>query len=319
MGDFFKGLQVMYTTGVAGKKFYIGDETSNGYLYGLVNIAAFLAQAMKETIKYNACDENSWDLVNGKYPVSNACGQLGQSYQDYTCSAAEAHMECELDSTMALEATTNAKWYGAPAPLYCGPKTTYPTTGYWDYNVICDKPYSNPPSYCTDYEGQKAGGFVDTATANSAGRTDVENCCWWGRGSIQLTGRCNYGKLNYFLGKKASDDGRTAPFPDVNFCKRPDLICSKDSPYPELKWVTGFFYWMESVQSYDVGGWNYLTELKKFVDDGMTGTSFIDSVSGIVNRGCHNPPCQTGALDGGPERATNFNKALEAFGIAPSP
>ena len=71
---------MMAAEGVAGKKFYIGDDdVENGHVYGLVNIAAFLAQSMKETIQYDACDENSWDLVGGKYPLSNACGQLGQS------------------------------------------------------------------------------------------------------------------------------------------------------------------------------------------------------------------------------------------------
>ena len=79
--DFIAALRIMYLDGIAGKHFYLGED----YLYGLVNIAAFLAQSMKETIKYNACDENSWDLVNGGYPLSNACGQLSQSYQDYTC------------------------------------------------------------------------------------------------------------------------------------------------------------------------------------------------------------------------------------------
>ena len=78
--DFRDSLQVMATDGVANKKFYIGDDdVENGHVYGLVNIAAFLAQSMKETIQYDACDENSWDLVGGKYPLSNACGQLGQS------------------------------------------------------------------------------------------------------------------------------------------------------------------------------------------------------------------------------------------------
>ena len=78
--DFRESLQVMATEGVANKKFYIGDDdVENGHVYGLVNIAAFLAQSMKETIQYDACDENSWDLVGGKYPLSNACGQLGQS------------------------------------------------------------------------------------------------------------------------------------------------------------------------------------------------------------------------------------------------
>jgi len=44
--------------GIANKYFYLGEQQSRGYEYGLVNIAAFLAQCMKETIKYDACDEN---------------------------------------------------------------------------------------------------------------------------------------------------------------------------------------------------------------------------------------------------------------------
>ena len=98
-------------------------------------------------------------------------------------------------------------------------------------------------------------------------------------------------------------------------------------------------YWMESVQQYDVDGWNYMDELHKFVDGGFAGSAFIDAVSGIVNRGCHNPvrnllclyrysaihishkiqsnqqPCGTGNVDGGPERAMNFNKALGVLNV----
>jgi hypothetical protein len=80
---------------------------------------------MKETIQYDACDgkkysilpvpfklsllltlknpvaiENSWDLVDGKYPLSNACGQLGQKYDEYHCSEEEKHMECPVDPNM---------------------------------------------------------------------------------------------------------------------------------------------------------------------------------------------------------------------------
>ena len=71
------------------------------------------------------------------------------------------------------------------------------------------------------------------------------------------------------------------------------MICASPE-HKELKWIAGEFYWMESVQSYNVDGWDYTTELLKFVQGGMTGTSFIDGISGIVNRGCHNPvssPC----------------------------
>ena len=101
--------------------------------------------------------------------------------------------------------------------------------------------------------------------------------------------------------------------------KDPEVICAS-SEYKELKWiagtsfffgtilykipdetiselttvhcvslVTGVFYWIESVQTYNEGGWDYINELQKFVTGGMTGTAFIDGVSGIVNRGCHNP------------------------------
>ena len=48
----------------------------------------------------------------------------------------------------------------------------------------------------------------------------------------------------------------------------------------------------------------------------MVGSSFIDAVSGIVNRGCHNPPCGTGELDGGPERAQNFNDIVQEMKFA---
>ena len=82
------------------------------------------------------------------------------------------------------------------------------------------------------YEGQKAGGWVECEGAGCANaeapvfgqpaRTDVEGCCWWGRGVIQTTGVCNFGKLNYFAGARAAREGRESLFPNVDFCKRPD-------------------------------------------------------------------------------------------------
>ena len=73
----------MYLEGINDMSFYLGEDVpgDDGTKIGLVNIAAFLAQSMKETIKYDACDENNWDIIEGKYPLSNACGQLEQSYQ----------------------------------------------------------------------------------------------------------------------------------------------------------------------------------------------------------------------------------------------
>ncbi|CAK8993802.1 Chitin-binding type-4 domain-containing protein [Durusdinium trenchii] len=312
--DLVAAVRVMHGQGAGGFKLDLGfdDEGPDAAMYGLVNIAAFLAQSMKETIKYDACSENSWDLVSGKYPISNSCGQLGQSYQDYTCSAEEAHMQCDVDPDMEIVATTNAKWYGAPGPLRCGPKSKYPTTGFWDYSAECNKPWANPPERCTAYEGQLAGKEVAGATANTAGRTDVEGCCWWGRGVIQTTGICNFGKLNYYLGARAAKEGRVAPFKDVDFCKDPEVICSS-TKHPELKWVAGFFYWMSSVQTYKTAEFDYVKELREFVDSGMTGSTFIDKVSGIVNRGCPRTVCDTGPVDGLSERRSNFAKVLDVM------
>jgi hypothetical protein len=58
-----------------------------------------------------------------------------------------------------------------------------------------------------------------------------------------------------------------------------------------------------------------MTELHKFVDGGMKGNEFIDAVSGIVNRGCHNPPCATGDVDGKSDRRDNFYKVLRELNV----
>lgn len=64
-----------------------------------------------------------------------------------------------------------------------------------------------------------------------------------------------------------------------------------------------------------MGGWDYIDELHAFVDNGMSGNSFIDAVSGIVNRGCHDPPCATGSVDGNDDRRSNFLKVLSEFDL----
>ncbi|KAL3799130.1 hypothetical protein HJC23_002258 [Cyclotella cryptica] len=130
--------------------------------------------------------------------------------------------------------------------------------------------------------------------------------------SLSVHVRSNFGKLNYFLGAGAAKDGRASRYPNIDFCKDPEVICNSPE-YKELKWIAGMFYWIESVQSYNNEGWDYLTELRAFVEGGMSDTSFIDGVSGIVNRGCHDPPCATGAVDGSYERSDNFRKVLNTF------
>jgi len=120
-----------------------------------------------------------------------------------------------------------------------------------------------------------------------------------------------------YMGKRAADEGRDSIFPQIDFCKTPDLICAPSGP-PGLRWAVGLFYWLNSVQPYDTRGWKYFDELKKWVNAGLDtdDMSFLDGASGIVNRGCHDPPaCETGELHGRDHRWDSFKKLLEAMGV----
>lgn len=329
--DLLKAVYDMHLIGVGDKHLWFGEPSDDEAMrtkLGAVNIAAFVAQSMVETIQYDACDENNWDTG---YPITSACGQLGQNYESYDCDLA-----CPKDPMMQISALTHANWYGAPGPLFCAPDQVLiaaglskdGTTGAWSTGKDCWPYPATEPNFtpadvdvwarpeCEVYAGQKGGGFLWDGSHGS-----VEGCCWWGRGVIQTTGRCNFGALNHFLGSGHLDpSAHPRPpkilYPSVDFCADPEVICaSKD--HPELKWVAGLFYWMSSVQPYEKNGWTYLGELRAFVGGGMTDTAFIDGVSGIVNRGCHDAPCGTGELHNGPLRRSNFEKVLKVMGLTP--
>ena len=42
--------------------------------------------------------------------------------------------------------------------------------------------------------------------------------------------------LNYYLGKRAADDGRDSRYPHIDFCRDPGAVCSREDD-PELKWI----------------------------------------------------------------------------------
>ncbi len=76
------------------------------------------------------------------------------SYQEMHCRDDEAYMECPVDAQMTQVALTYAAWFQAPGPFKCGPRSAYPTTGFWDYD-----------------SGREDNG---DAYANGRGRVDVE-------------------------------------------------------------------------------------------------------------------------------------------------
>ena len=83
------------------------------------------------------------------------------------------------------------------------------------------------------------------------------------------------------------------------------------------------FFWVSSVQAYEneggpYEGWDYYAELKKYVDDGMVGTEFVDAVSGIVNRGCPDDHCPvSGEVHAIEERRAGFKLVLQKLGLNP--
>ncbi|KAL7490313.1 hypothetical protein ACHAW6_016079 [Cyclotella cf. meneghiniana] len=278
--------------------FYLGDATNvNGAAVGLVNVAVFLSQALADSLSKGSCDEVNTDSYNGYLPASNSCGQWGLSYQDMHCKLSESTMECPLNYGMQISASPNAQ---GVTPFFCGSTSVYPFTGVADYgNVI--------PS-------------ADSPVQNRDGRTDVENCCWWGRGVVHTRGVCQYGKLNYYLGARAFEDGRPAIFPDINFCATPEKICSTDPKNGDVEWIAALFRWIETVQSYDDPEWSYIQQLNQFVMGGMVDGFFMHAVSGIITQGCHNPPCP-GAMgtavemaDAG-ERWSNFQQVANTLGL----
>ncbi len=356
--DFLAALNVMYNDGVGDVNFWLIDplaDDATNIKYAKVAIAAFLAQSMKETIQYDACDENNWSINSGdpvNYPLSSSCGQLGQIYADYGVNPITGNdnpYACPRNPKMEITALTHAKWYGAPAPLFVAPDAVLQelgllvngAVGRWDYSSDCSGVTGtfdpNKEAYlrddCAVYENQQAGKFVWDGSATKS----IEGCGWWGRGVIQTTGRLNFGKLNHFIGRSHIDPENInqviegtpvnpAPenplYADLDLCFNPELVCSTQE-HEEIKWIAGLFFWMNEVQGYDdagglYAGWNYYEQLKAYVDGELIGTDFIDDVSGIVNRGCPDTTCPiSGSVDGLADRRDNFIKVLQKMGLNP--
>jgi len=262
--------------------------------YGQANLAAFLANAMVESIAKDTCDELNSDDMAGRFAVSNSCGQNGRSYQDEFCIIAEeAKMSCPVDVNMETTAVSNEG--RGPPPFTCRPKTgDNDYAGFWD-------------------ERSKTTEF--SAYSNAMGRLDIEGCCWWGRGVLSTRGTCNIGKLNYYLGKSAYERRGESRFPGIDFCSDPAAICTEALTSEELRWITGMFEWTERIQSYSRDGWTYLNQLKDFVDDGMKDDSFISTVNSIVTRGCHGSTCSSIQTTNDETRKNNFKAIIRIFRI----
>jgi hypothetical protein len=96
---------------------------------------------------------------------------------------------------------------------------------------------------------------------------------------------------------------------NFNLCKTPDLICNTTT-WPELKWISGFVYWLgTSVQYYNdsVFDFSFNKSLSDAANSDISNnpekfTAFVNATSGLVNRGCPELVCQGTAVDSPTQR-----------------
>jgi hypothetical protein len=285
---FMQSLQTMGVDGFGTDFKFNLWEGGAKYHYGLVNLAAFLANCMIESIEADTCDEINWQHESGRHAISNACGQESRSYQDETCDGmSEDIFSCEVVTSVQITASTNSSETSDPPPFQCKPGSGEGYySGYWD-----------APN----------GPFVpNTEYSNDLGRTDTEGCCFWGRGALLTRGVCNIGKINYYLGKRGADLGNNTLYPTVDFCRFPEAPCA-GTYTEELRWIVAFFEWAERVQRYSAPNeWQFEAKLIEFVDNGMMDDKFIDSVSRILSRGCHEYGCSEFEVRMLERRRSNF-------------
>ena len=116
-------------------------------------------------------------------------------------------------------------------------------------------------------------------------------------------------------GLPAIMEGRSGRY-NIDFCLHPEAICgdfeipaSEFNKFPttintsEAKYFIGLAYWVDYVQNFNWGYWNYSERLKLFLDGGMVDDTFVDEFSEIVIDSSRD----------GEARKANFKKALEVL------
>lgn len=75
---------------------------------------------------------------------------------------------------------------------------------------------------------------------------------------------------------------------DMNICANPAQVC--DDNFPELRYLTGLFVWVRDVVN--SSNFNFMQELKGWVDSGMQDATFVDRVGAVLTSGDPNstPP-----------------------------
>jgi hypothetical protein len=254
----------------------LGGERTPGKL-GRVDLAKahmglLLGQAFQESMITGMCDQQNTNPLD---KVNPGCGQNGDNYRfpNVDPQLGQGHFACFANEM---------EWISGYRPIAgeSDPQKDKEFVGcplQPEVDMILSQimPSNRPKD---EYQQMAMMCGLDA-------NIGCQDCCWWGRGMLQMTYQCEYGDFQENWGAYYQVPDRE----DINICADPNQVCSE--VFHEMRYLTGLFTWVKAVV-HNLG-FNFNEELQQWVDSGMSmDDSFIDRVSGAVVNGDPNtvPP-----------------------------
>ena len=254
-----------------------GERTSPGSKgrieIAMAHMGLLLGQAFEESMMTGVCDQQNTAPVD---KINPGCGQEGKNFRfpntdpqlgqgEFSCFANEFEWMTGFQPVPdETDPKKNKKFVGCPVqpPMDM---------------ILGKKEKSNRTK--NEYEELPMKCGLD---ANIGSR----DCCWWGRGMLQMTYQCDYGDFQQNWGTFYQVPDRE----DIEICMDPGQVCS--DVFPEMKYLTGLFTWTKDVVHNT--GFDFMQELTQWVDSGMDYSpgGFVDRVGGALVHGDPNkePP-----------------------------
>ncbi|CAB9528663.1 F5/8 type C domain [Seminavis robusta] len=218
--------------------------SANGTLQvAMAHLAVLLGQAWHAGLQTGMCDEPNDNATDTENP---GCGQNGLNYRFPFDGFQEEGFGCFANEQ---------EWEnGVPAGCAVQPPVE-----------LIQSDAKEPSRQMT------CGLSVESITSR--------DCCWWGRGMLQMTHQCDYGDYQSKWGSQQPAEQR----PPTDLCANPGQVCDDD--FPELRFLTGLYLWVRDVVHAEDPSFDFIKELQEWVDSKMDmreNGNFVDRVGGVL-------------------------------------